>query len=257
MAPQRESSPLHRWAPDLAESRPVAGWREVNSSGSARVAYCEAQDLYFKAFLPRSPFEHIKALVRGSRATRARQHNELLRQHGFEAPQDLAWGRLSGGREYQFSTAVAGKGVHGWLTESLIASDKDSRNQRHKLLRELGRFVGRLHHSGFIHGDLRPSNVLADFSSEGFNFALIDNERTRQYAQAPGKLLLKNLMQLNMLTPDELSRCDRWRFFRAWASEMRELSETESRILAQEAYRWAMRRLDAKGKLKRAEEEQA
>ena len=249
MATEREASPLHRWAPDLAASRPVDGWREVNSSGSARVAYSEAQDIYFKAFLPRSPLERLKALLRGSRATRARRQNELLRHYGFEAPQDLAWGRLSGGREYQFSTAVAGQGVHSWLADTLVVRQGETLRQRRKLIRELGRFIGRLHHSGFVHGDLRPSNVLADYSSERFNFALIDNERTRQYEQIPGKLLLKNLMQLNMLVPAELNRGDRWRFFLAWSSQMRELSETEARILAVEAYRWAMKRLAAKGKL--------
>ena len=51
-------------------------------------------------------------------------------------------------------------------------------------------------------------------------------------------------MQLNMLSPDELSRTDRMRFFCAWRQQlMAELSPIEAKILGAEAYCWAMRRL--------------
>jgi hypothetical protein len=51
-----------------------------------------------------------------------------------------------------------------------------------------------------------------------------------------------------MLTAAELSRTDRWRFFHNWRRQMRELSQPEARLLAIESYRWARRRLAAKGK---------
>jgi hypothetical protein len=56
-------------------------------------------------------------------------------------------------------------------------------------------------------------------------------------------------MQLNMLLPDDVSERDRWRFFRAWRQQMPQLTEVETKILAREAYGWAMKRLAAKGKL--------
>jgi hypothetical protein len=193
--------------------------------------------------------ESVKAVIRGSRATRARRHNDDLRLAGIEAPINIAWGRLSGGREYLFSTAVRGQGVDHWLRQELPAGQRTGRQRRRQLLRELGVFVGRLHHSGFVHGDLRSGNVLAEWQGERFHFALIDNERNSRHDMPPGKLLLKNLMQLNMHTPTELNRSDRWRFFLAWRRQMRELSDTEARLVALEAYRWAMQRLADKGKL--------
>ncbi|MEM1111968.1 MAG: lipopolysaccharide kinase InaA family protein [Pseudomonadota bacterium] len=247
MAAEQESQQLHRWAPDLAEARHVPGWREVDSSGTARVAFHPDHHLYFKAFMPRSPWERVKGWLRGTRAARARTHNEQLRKYGFETPRDIAWGRLTHGREYQYSTAVPGDGVTHWLRRELTGREPADLLMKRRLLRELGRFVGRLHHAGFVHGDLRPSNVLAQYSGERFNFALIDNERTSWHRQIPGKLLLKNLMQLNMLLSSDLTVTDRWRFFQAWRRQMPELSELEARVLAVEAYQWARRRLQAKG----------
>ena len=54
-------------------------------------------------------------------------------------------------------------------------------------------------------------------------------------------------MQLNMLLPSDITRTDRWRFFLAWQQQMPGFSRVESRLLALESYRWAMRRLAAKG----------
>ena len=243
------SQPWATTAAALADGAMPPGWTLVNSSGYARVAYHAGDQIYFKLFLPRSPLESIKALARGSRATRARRHNEDLHRAGIDAPHNIAWGRLWKGREYLFSTAVPGQGIDRWLRHELPAGSRDDLPGRRALLRELGVFIGRLHHSGFIHGDLRTSNVLAEWRGGRFRFALIDNERNSRHDMPPGKLLLKNLMQLNMHTPSELSRSDRWRFFESWRRQMRELSDTDARLVAVESYRWAMRRLAAKGKL--------
>lgn len=233
----------------LAEGELLDGWRLVDSSGFARVAHHPEQGVFYKLFLPRSPLERLKAILRGSRATRARRHNDELRYAGINAPLNVAWGQLPQNREYLISTAVPGAGVDHWLLRTLATTGTQQGRQRNALMQQLGVFIGRLHHSGFVHGDLRTGNVLAEVRGGRFQFALIDNERNSRHDMPPGKLLLKNLMQLNMHTPDELSRRERWRFFAAWRRQMRELSDTEARLLAQEAFQWAMRRLDAKGKL--------
>ena len=225
------------------------GWQLVASSKMARVA-CRLEDnIYYKEFFPRSRVEKLKALIKGSRATRARLHSEALLLAGFQAPKSISWGQLPGGKEYLFSHAVPGAGVTSWLHSKLRDRDPESLALRRQLLTELGIFIGRLHATGFIHGDLRPSNVLAMKGSEKFQFSLIDNERNIRRTPAPGKLVLKNLMQLNMLLPADLTRSDRLRFFKAWHSQMRDLSEVEARLLAIQAYQWACMRLRAKGKL--------
>ncbi len=75
------------------------GWSMVGSSVNARVAVDQNAQVYYKEFLKRSPLEAIKALVKGSRAYRARRNNEALRAANFPAPVNLAWGSIAGGRE--------------------------------------------------------------------------------------------------------------------------------------------------------------
>ncbi|MFT4825056.1 MAG: serine/threonine protein kinase [Halioglobus sp.] len=215
----------------------------------ARVALHEANGIYYKEFFPRSPIEKLKALVKGSRATRARLHSEALLLAGFDAPKNISWGQLGNSREYLFTHAVPGFGITTWLRNELSERDPSSLKKRRQLLRELGIFVGRMHATGFIHGDLRSSNVMAAEHLDRFQFSLIDNERNVRKTPPSGKQLLKNIMQLNMLFPSDLTRSDRLRFFRAWHTQMRDLTKVEAEILGVEAYKWACRRLQAKGKM--------
>jgi hypothetical protein len=240
---------LHQCALDLAQERLPDGWQRVASSVSARVAYSEQRRLYFKEFLPRSPVESMKAAVMGSRATRARKNSEALLHNGIDAPVNVAWGKLPHGREYLFTEAVEGQGITTWLRQALVQRSGPELQQRRQLLHQLGTFIGRVHATGFIHGDLRTSNVLAQWHGQHFRFALIDNERNQQISPPPGKALLKNLMQLNMLLPSDLSQTDRMRFFVEWRRQMRDLAPLEAKLLAADAYHWAMRRLYDKGKL--------
>lgn len=219
------------------------------SSRFARVAVHRERQLYYKEFLPRGPLEIPKAVLRGSRGKRARLNSEALLAAGFEAPRSVAWGRLPGRREYLFTRQVAGEGVTIWLRQHLVERSGLSLTTRRQLLRQLGSFIGQLHGAGFVHGDLRTGNVLARKQADGFRFALIDNERNRHGNPPPGRGLLRNLMQLNMHSPAELSRTDRMRFFCQWRREMRELTDIEAKVVAAEAYHWAMSRLYKKGLL--------
>lgn len=225
------------------------GWLLVHSSRHARVAHNPQLQLYYKEYLPRSPAESLKALLRGSRATRARRNSDALLRAGINAPANVAWGKLGAGREYLFTRTVPGDGVTCWLRHKLTQRQGWDLLARRRLLRELGTFIGRAHATGFIHGDLRPGNILVSPQGEHFHFALIDNERTARFNPPSGRQLLRNLMQLNMLLPADLSGRDRMRFFCAWRRQMRELSRLEAKILAVEAYHWAMRRLEEKGLL--------
>ena len=85
--------------------------------------------------------------------------------------------------------------------------------------------------------------MLVDQRGDFFQFALLDNERNRRKSPPPGRMLLRNLMQLNMLPANVLCRTDRMRFFRAWRSHLLEYSTPELKLLAAEAYRWSVRRM--------------
>jgi hypothetical protein len=189
----------------------------------------------------------VKALLRGSRAIRAQRNAEALLHVGIDAPRNVLFGKLSGGREYLYTEEAPGQGINYWLQVALRDNNSEQRLLRRQLLRELGIFIGRVHATGFIHGDLRPGNVLAALQHGRFRFTLIDNERNVRKNPPPGRMLLHNLMQLNMLRTADLSRADRMRFFSSWRRQMRDLSPIEAKIIGAQAFQWAMRRLHGKG----------
>lgn len=238
---------MERWAAQLADDALPEDWERVRSSVFTRVATNRARQIFYKEYLARSPAEALKAVVKGSRATRARLNGDALLLAGIDAPQVILWGTHPDGREFLFMAAAPGDGIGHWLQQTLVERHGEQLRVRRQLLQALGTFIGRVHATGFVHGDLRPGNVLAAQTQDQFRFTLIDNERNIRKTPTPGKMLLRNLMQLNMLPLADLSRTDRMRFFRAWRRQMRDLSPVEAKILAAEAYRWALQRLHARG----------
>jgi Lipopolysaccharide kinase (Kdo/WaaP) family len=237
---------LREWAVQLSGDYLPDGWLRVSSSVHSRVAVNPALQLYYKEYLVRSPAAALRAQVKGSRATRARLNADALLQAGIDAPHNVLWGQLPGGGEYLFTVEVPGDSIRRWLSETLAGKDAEQRQLRRQLLFALGTFIGRVHATGFIHGELRPDNVLADLVMGQFRFSLINNEGNRRSVPTPGKLLLRNLVQLNQLPLAVLGRTDRMRFLCAWRRQMRDLSPVEGKILAAEAYRSALRTLPAK-----------
>lgn len=244
-----ESEQLRRCALQIAADELPAGWNIVPCSPLSRVAVNRDQHIYYKEFMYQSPVSRLMARLRGSRATAARRQNDALRYVGIEAPANLAWGKLPGGSEYLFTRAAAGQDVARWLRTTLAARTGDALTTRRQLLEALGIFIGRVHATGFIPGDLKAGNLLADLTDSGFQFTLVDNEHTVMKLPPPGRMLLSNLMQINLLPPSVLSRTDRMRFFVGWRRQMRELSTIEAKVVAAEAYHWAMRTMYERGML--------
>lgn len=218
----------------------------MSRSAFTQVAVHRELGLYYKEFRARSPAAALRALTKGSRATRARTSGDALLLAGIDAPETVFWGELPSGREYVFSAAAPGSGVGHWLRDNLVARSSASLQLRRQLLQALGTFIGRLHATGFIHGNLQPNHVLVALAQEQFRFTLIDNERVTKKTPVPGKLLLRDLTQLNTLPRAVLSRADRLRFFLAWQRQMRDLSPMEAKILAAESYQGALRRRRSK-----------
>ena len=135
------------------------------------------------------------------------------------------------------------------MRKTLTEPNGDALTSRRQLLEALGIFIGRLHATGFLPGDLEASDVLAEQLEDRFQFTLINNEHSVKKLPPPGRMLLKNLMELNLLPPSALSRTDRMRFFVAWRRQMRDLSSIETKVLAAEAYHWAMRLMSERGQL--------
>lgn len=231
---------LHALAGQLAAGYQPSGWRPVASSPHARVAFNSERQLIYREFRSRSPVDSLMARLQGGRAERARRNSDALLLAGIDAPASVHAGRLPGGTEYLFSARLPGRRLHRWMQDFAVTPDDTTRNTRRALLAALGVFVGRLHAAGFIHGDLRPENILADQRGDFFQFALLDNEYNQRKSPPPGRLLLRNLMQLNTLPANLLSHTDRMRFFRSWRSHLRDYSTPEVKLLAAEVCRRAM-----------------
>jgi len=234
----------------LDQGQTPEGWSTVASSINAQVSYSASKAAYLKIFLARNKLESLKAILRGSRCYRARKNGEFLSSSGFNTPSCSCWGKLSNGREFMITQASAGTGVTQYLREQLN-TDKSPQGLKHKrlFLCELGTVVGQLHLAGIVHGDLRTSNVLTEFDGERYTVYFIDNERNSHHRTIPLALIKKNLVQLNMLLPTELSKTDRWKFFLAYSAAYPRFTTAEIKQLATEIYLTAMNRLRKKGKL--------
>lgn len=234
---------MREWAVQLSRDYLPQGWERVNYARSTHVAVNRALEVYYKEYLTRSPAAKLRAQVRGSRASRARQNAEALLLMGIDAPHNVLWGQLPDGGEYLFTVAAPGAGIDRWLCDTLTGTDPEQLRRRRQLLHALGTFIGRVHATGFVHGHLRPENVVASQGADQFRFTLLNNERVIRRIPTPGKLLLRDLMQLGMLPLAAVGRTDRMRFFRAWRRQMRDLSPVEGKVLAREVYRRALRHL--------------
>lgn len=205
---------------------------EVHASRGARV-YRSAGDhagaFYWKEFRARGRWDPLKAWLRGSRATRAVRGAERLAAIGLDAPRTLALaeerGLLGVARAVLVSEAVVDRvGLERWS----IDGELDWRGRR-RIVAAAARAVGRLHHAGLVHGDLRPSNLLVDLAGERATF--LDNERTRPSRRRHEQL--RNLVQLGV---DQLGgpfATDRLRFVHAYVRATGGTRE-EARALARE-----------------------
>lgn len=177
--------------------------------------------IYFKRYLFRSNWDFIKHLVRSSRAKRAFKASLILEKNGFETPVIIAVGEhrasfLDRGNFLVTLEVEGAKQIYQFIPNRTDDLTKEQLRAKRRLLRAFGQTVGRMHAAGIFHGDLRLGNILAKEENHGWHFFLIDNERTRKFRRLPARLRLKNLVQVNMLNSDGVTKTDRMRFFKSY-----------------------------------------
>ena len=197
----------------------------VSSSRFSRVYRCRigflgtVHSLYLKQYLHRSAWDAIKHLFRPSRAQRAFKASLMLAENGLLSPEVIAVGELKYGpvcaRTFLITREVAGARSAVVLLAD-FARRPDKAQAKHDLIAAFGETVGRMHAAGIFHGDLRPGNVFGEDTSEGWRFFLLDNERTKKFRWLPHRLIVKNLVQIGMLSNQSLTTTDRMRFLKSY-----------------------------------------
>lgn len=147
--------------------------------------------------------------------------DSLLNAHGFIAPKLLiiGWQQHYGIKKNYFTVSTALEGYKDIYhqVEALSGADRKSKKE---FIVALATAIAALHKANISHGDMRPGNILCqqDLSShdKAWQFAYIDNERTKKHRLLPGRARIKNLVQLNLLISREISRSDRLRFFQTY-----------------------------------------
>lgn len=172
--------------------------------------------VYCKRVKPKDALALVKDLFRPSRARNFWEQTKRLEALGFPSPALLAFAERGSGPFVRESLLLNVEVNDAWplgdyLEERLCKPGMH--RERWRFARELGRFVGRMHHAGVAHGDLRSFNLLVQPSAEGARFLLIDNDRTKVSRAPRRRLLLKNLQQINLIFLPHLSMTDRLRFF--------------------------------------------
>jgi tRNA A-37 threonylcarbamoyl transferase component Bud32 len=218
--------------PLLLRGKLPPNWEWVDSSSNSILAKrLQPYPVYYKEFLSRSPFEKIKTLLRGSRCQRAMIRGELVRQRGFHSPATYCWGKKAG-RYFMVTEGLNAVSLSTYIEKNWISplSGRELRAKR-DLIEELGKEIGNLHKAGICHGDLRTSNVLVEETGQDIVFHFIDNERSLFFKKIPPRLVVKNLVQVNMIFLPGVSRQDRLRFFHAYSETYGSFNSGEKRAL--------------------------
>ncbi|MCD4831768.1 MAG: lipopolysaccharide kinase InaA family protein [Anaerohalosphaeraceae bacterium] len=236
--------------PDGKRSESVA----VNSSCYAGVFKSEVvfknkvYSLFLKIFFYRSAKDFFLHQFRPSRAVRAFKAAAMLSANGINAPVSIALGakKILGTIKtgsFLITSEVADSRLFYELLDEL-ANSESTVNEKRKLVIALGEMVGKMHYAGIFHGDLRLGNILVQQSQAQYKFTLLDNERTRKFTTLPGRLRVKNLVQVGMYE-NGLTRTDRMRFFAAYLRNCKNC-EIPSEELVKRVWKKTQKRLEKK-----------
>jgi tRNA A-37 threonylcarbamoyl transferase component Bud32 len=196
----------------------------VRSSDYTRVYRCGVsfdgveRELYLKRYLYHSVWDFAKRLFRSSRAKSAFKASLMLERGGFDTPCVVGLFERRFG-PFRTDNLLLTKEVKGsmklgaYLSQFCNDTGKQRLQEKRRLIASFGETVGRMHAEGVFHGDLGQGNVLVQEEGSGWRFFFIDNERTKQFHRLPGRMRLKNLVQINMFRRG-INNTDRMRFFK-------------------------------------------
>jgi tRNA A-37 threonylcarbamoyl transferase component Bud32 len=235
----------------ISSNNPPHNWIQAASSDNSKVwkLFVGEGCYIFKEYVKRGPLDPLKLAVAGSRARKAWSAGLELISKGFATPDMPIWGeKLRWRIPYRnFLVTSFIPNAHGLYT--LLRGkfnpplNEEKLRIKRSLIYALGNMIGRLHSSGIVHGDLRLDNILVqNWRDRKHNFYLIDNERNTLYHKIPERLIIKNLVQLSMISSAFITHSDRMRFLNAYLSSRKDL-QVKKKYVAQEIYDRTVKRM--------------
>ncbi len=171
-------------------------------------------------FFKRFSIGNIRYLHKPPRARRTVDHQARVEAMGFRVPEALCLvERRRAGCIVE--SAVVLKELADELSVNAILNlglgdAIRCRDDRRRLLRALGREIGRRHARGIFHGDLHLGNVYCRRVGDAFVFTVIDNEEGSVWKRLPMRLRLHDLDHINRFK-HKLSLTERMLMWRAYA----------------------------------------
>jgi hypothetical protein len=182
-----------------------------------------AQNCFIKESLYRSGWDFIKYIFRSGRAIRDFKAALMLKNYGFNSPQVIALMLFKKVFFTAKSFLVTGA-IDNAKPLNCFIIENNQLPDRRSLTKALGGIIGKMHNLGIFHGDMRMGNILVKKENSSWQVFFLDNERTKKYKRLPGRLRIKNLVQINIITPvDALTKTDRMRFLKYYLLENKEL----------------------------------
>ncbi len=184
----------------IRRSRRAETWLQQISGGPS---------VYYKVLDAPQGLDALWRPLRRARAAHIAAISLRLRRDGFDSAEVLLIGaeEIPSGREI-----IATERIEGMMVPRHVrAAGGEHRARKRAILHALGSEIARLHHAGYIHGDLTPYNIfVTGFDPPRFSF--IDHERTRHTWRAHlERQRLRNLVQLGHANLKGLTDTDRMR----------------------------------------------
>jgi tRNA A-37 threonylcarbamoyl transferase component Bud32 len=205
------------------QTRPTDALKNAPESVILRLNDIWDVPLCIKWYRKRGRADRVKEWVRGGRVLRAWKAGNRLLARGIPVATPYAMVKTTRGG-FLFMEAVEGLELDRFLSRAFVEGGTEALREKWKLAEALGHLIGKLHHKGIYHADLKACNMMVMTEGEAWRIKLLDYDSVRFFKNLPEGLRVKNLVQLNTSIPVDVSRCVRYRFLHAYRVACPEVS---------------------------------
>lgn len=175
--------------------------------------------LCVKEYRPVGLVDRIKDRLRGSRAGRAWKGAKYLSAHGIATPETVGLVKRNE-KSYLVTSFIDGATPLDLLLRNRFSGALGQAEVAHKrtMVRQLGKWLRRVHDLGLYHDDWSSKNILVSQNGYEWIFRFVDMESVQARKRLTYRRRVKNLGQLSK-APFGITRTDRMRFLLAYAAD--------------------------------------